>query len=160
MRKPNAVLVPTDLSGFSLEAFDYAQEIAGMFDAGIIVVFVIDKGTQKPKARYEVNEAEVEARRKLVEFLMDRKIVPDRVRLEIRHGHPAEEIVKTAQELRVDLIVMSTHGRTGLSHVLIGSVAEHVVRMSNAPVLTVKPAKVQDANELREEDIKSNLNLN
>jgi len=53
-------------------------------------------------------------------------------------GHPAEAIVRTAEECGADLIVMGTHGRTGLSHVLLGSVAEKVVRMAPCPVLTVR----------------------
>jgi nucleotide-binding universal stress UspA family protein len=53
-------------------------------------------------------------------------------------GHPAETIVRVAQERGADLIVMSTHGRTGLQHVLLGSVAEKVVRLAPCPVLTVK----------------------
>jgi nucleotide-binding universal stress UspA family protein len=53
-------------------------------------------------------------------------------------GHPADTIVRVAQERSADLIVMSTHGRTGLQHVLLGSVAEKVVRLAPCPVLTVK----------------------
>jgi len=56
-------------------------------------------------------------------------------------GHPAEAIVRVARERGVDLIVMSTHGRTGLKHVLMGSVAEKVVRLAPSPVLTIKPGK-------------------
>ncbi len=56
----------------------------------------------------------------------------------LRHGHPAEEVVKAAQELKADLVVMATHGRRGLSHLVLGSVAEKVVRESTAPVLTVR----------------------
>jgi nucleotide-binding universal stress UspA family protein len=53
-------------------------------------------------------------------------------------GHPADTIVRVAQERGADLIVMSTHGRTGLQHVVLGSVAEKVVRLAPCPVLTVK----------------------
>lgn len=58
--------------------------------------------------------------------------------VEVAMGHPAETIVRVAQERSADLIVMSTHGRTGLQHVLVGSVAEKVVRLAPCPVLTVK----------------------
>ena len=65
-------------------------------------------------------------------------------------GHPAEAIVQTAQELAVDLIIMATHGRTGVSHILLGSVAEHVIRHSPCPVLAVRQSahgeqKTEDA---------------
>ena len=53
-------------------------------------------------------------------------------------GDPADAIVRMAEELEVDLIVMGTHGRTGLQHVLLGSVAEKVVRLALCPVLTVR----------------------
>ena len=58
--------------------------------------------------------------------------------VEIAAGHPAEAIVRVAQERKADLIVMGTHGRTGLQHVLLGSVAEKVVRLAPCPVLTVR----------------------
>jgi nucleotide-binding universal stress UspA family protein len=58
--------------------------------------------------------------------------------VEIAVGHPADTIVRVAQERNADLIVMSTHGRTGLQHVLLGSVAEKVVRLAPCAVLTVK----------------------
>jgi universal stress protein A len=56
----------------------------------------------------------------------------------VRHGLPGEEIVETARELPADLIVISTHGRTGLAHVVIGSVAEQVVRHAPCPVLVLR----------------------
>jgi nucleotide-binding universal stress UspA family protein len=58
--------------------------------------------------------------------------------VEVAMGQPADTIVRVAQERGADLIVMSTHGRTGLQHVLMGSVAEKVVRLAPCPVLTVK----------------------
>ena len=58
--------------------------------------------------------------------------------VQVAAGHPAETIVRMAQELAVDLIIMATHGRTGVSHVLLGSVAEHVVRHAPCPVLTIR----------------------
>ena len=58
--------------------------------------------------------------------------------VEVAVGHPADTIVRVAQERGADLIVMGTHGRTGLQHVLLGSVAEKVVRLAPCPVLTVR----------------------
>ena len=58
--------------------------------------------------------------------------------VQVAAGHPAETIVRMARELAVDLIIMATHGRTGVSHLLLGSVAEHVVRHAPCPVLTVR----------------------
>jgi nucleotide-binding universal stress UspA family protein len=71
-----------------------------------------------------------------------RDLIPDDSRdtwaVEIAIGHPAETIVRMAEERQADLIVMGTHGRTGLQHVLLGSVAEKVVRLAPCPVLTVR----------------------
>ena len=59
-------------------------------------------------------------------------------KIAVRPGRPATEIVEAARELAADLIVIATHGRTGLQHVLLGSVAENVVRHAPCPVLTVR----------------------
>ena len=60
------------------------------------------------------------------------------VELRVEIGHPFEQILEVAKGERVDMIVMGTHGRTGLAHIVLGSVAERVVRMAPCPVLTVK----------------------
>jgi nucleotide-binding universal stress UspA family protein len=60
------------------------------------------------------------------------------VEAQVRQGQPVQEIVRHAQEAGVDLIILSTHGRTGLRHVLMGSVAENVVRYAPCPVLVVR----------------------
>jgi universal stress protein A len=64
--------------------------------------------------------------------------------VEIATGHPADTIVRVARERKADLIVMGTHGRTGLQHVLLGSVAEKVVRLASCPVLTVRHRAVAE----------------
>ena len=68
--------------------------------------------------------------------------LPGTADVEVAVGHPADTIVRVAQERNADLIVMSTHGRTGLQHVLLGSVAEKVVRLAPCPVLTVRSRRV------------------
>jgi len=79
------------------------------------------------------------------------KLVPNEMRQKvevepvIRQGVPFLEIVRVAAERKADLIVMGTHGRTGLAHALMGSVAEKVVRMAACPVLTVRHAAMQVA---------------
>ena len=71
-----------------------------------------------------------------------RDLVPEAFRdtweVEVAIGHPAETIVRLARERNADLIIMATHGRTGLRHVVLGSVAEKVIRLAPCPVLTVK----------------------
>jgi nucleotide-binding universal stress UspA family protein len=63
--------------------------------------------------------------------------------LAVRRGNPHDEITRYAADEHADLIVMATHGRTGLAHVLLGSVAEKVVQHADIPVLTIKPARIK-----------------
>ncbi len=161
MRVPHRILVPTDLSPFSLEALQYAEEVGKLFNGEIIVLHALDpKEPGGSRLHIRPEEAEFEARKSIVHLLMEHAIVPLNFRLEIRHGSPVEEILKAVKQLNIDLIVMSTHGRTGLSHVLIGSIAEHVVRLAPVPVLTIMAEGPDEIVDLREEDIKTNLHLN
>ena len=161
MRVPRRIVVPTDLSDFSLEALQYADEVARLFNAEIIVLHVIDPKDAAGSLRHgRFEEAEFEARKSIIHLLMEHTIVPQNLKLEICRGSAIEEIIKAVRQFHADLVVMSTHGRTGLGHVLIGSVAEHVVRLSPVPVLTVKSDGPDEIVELREEDIKLNLHLN
>jgi nucleotide-binding universal stress UspA family protein len=95
----------------------------------------------------------------LKEFIA-RNINPDkRVEPVVRTGDPATEIANFATEQHADLIVMATHGWTGFKHLVLGSVAETVVRRSIVPVLTVKPP-IDEEPVLRNRDIESELHLN
>jgi nucleotide-binding universal stress UspA family protein len=162
MKTPAKILVPTDMSAFSLEGLRYAQEIAGLFNAEIIVLYVGDKGKKEHATREgRIPDAdEIRIRKNLVHFLMDHNAVQHNLQIEVRYGSPANEIVKAAKEFHTDLIVISTHGRTGLQHVLVGSVTERVVRSSSVPVLTVKPRELVEFITLTEEDVASDLHLN
>jgi nucleotide-binding universal stress UspA family protein len=98
------------------------------------------------------------ALRRLEDFIerhvgKDRKVIPA-----VRVGQPEQEILRFAEDEGVDLIVMATHGWTGLQHLLLGSVAEKIVRHARVPVLTVKPKPVQDE-LLKSEDIAAQLHL-
>lgn len=161
MRIPRTIVAPTDLSEFSLEALRYAEEISRLFNAEIILVHVIEPKSATdllPRPRRE--EAEFEARKSIIHLLMDHTIVPHNFKLEICHGSAVEGIVKSISQFHADLVVMSTRGRTGVRHVLMGSIAEQVVRLSPVPVLTIKSEGPDEIVELREEDIKINLHLN
>jgi len=83
----------------------------------------------------------------------DLKVIPI-----VTAGVPAEEIKRFAEEEGIDLIVLATHGRTGLRHILMGSVAERVVRLSGVPVLTVKPRPFREA-IIEKDDIENELHL-
>jgi len=145
------ILVTTDLSEHSLAAMEYAASFGLLYSSTLYLLHVID-------ARVAQRHTEEEARRALDEFIV-KHVSPD-VPLTpvIRQGHPSFEIRKFAEQEGVDLIVIATHGRTGLRHMVMGSVAERTVRHSNVPVLSVKPRPLRDSILLKE-DVEKELHL-
>ena len=147
------ILVTTDFSETSKQALPIAAELAKAFWARITVLHVFEEdlvavypmiaGYMQPEViesgryREEARRRAEEALQAVAADLRKKKIEVDAM---VRGGaKPFVEIVRTARELPADLIVLATHGRTGLKHVLIGSTAERVVRKAHCPVLTVKP---------------------
>ncbi|HUI28160.1 MAG TPA: universal stress protein [Candidatus Kryptonia bacterium] len=132
------ILVPIDFSEPSLAGLDYAVELSRRLNAALVVILVLEVLYY---AAENVGRL-LEEQRRLAEVDLAR--LADRfarrgVELEtvLETGLPAQAIVETARKRDVDLIVMATHGRTGFSHLLMGSVAEKVVRTAQCPVLTV-----------------------
>ena len=95
------------------------------------------RGVRSP-CRTDTPEWEQDARAQLVKVAADNLGAKAKCKLLVRSGDPAGAILEVEKELRPDLIVMATHGRTGLSHLVLGSVAERTVRESIVPVLTVR----------------------
>ena len=143
------ILVTTDLSQYSLEALQYAQSFSLLYASRIMLLYVDEHAHGKGGENAVASLAEFVAR----------NVDPD-VRLQqvVRTGHAAEEITRFSRQENVDLIVMATHGWTGVKHALLGSVAEKVVRYSAVPVMTVKPLPVREG-LLRDEDIENELHL-
>ena len=154
MKKVKKILAPTDLSDLSRAGVRYALETAALTGAEVVVYNVVGYGEAAPY--YDVDYSYVgayipsledvveEHRRYLAKFLHDNFAdLAKKVRVTelVEVGTPYDKIVEKARAERVDMIVISTHGRTGLMHVLIGSVAERVVRMAECPVVTVRPFK-------------------
>jgi nucleotide-binding universal stress UspA family protein len=139
------VLFPTDFSECSHAAWGHAVTVARQFGAEIVLLHVVAEPPRVAEAiemgytpEKFLKAATEEAHRLLADLIAaasDRK-VPFRSR--ICQGVAFHEIIGVAREEGVDLIVMGTHGRTGLAHALMGSVAEKVVRKAPCPVLTVK----------------------
>lgn len=158
------ILVPTDFSRLSMVALEYAELLLELQSPKIYLLHVLDKSTMrkegKKKKRSEKNSAAIEkiAMKQLStiagQYFMETNVVT----MVLRTGDPSREIVKLTQEEKIDLIIISTHGRTGIAHVLMGSVAEKVVRYSPVPVLSVKPAKMQ-MKLMDESDIDEQLHL-
>lgn len=161
------VLVPTDLSDPANHALRYAIEEATLHHAKMTVLHVLPEsaGTEVyyvadgPGAGVSQEPVDPSGGGPLRSFALApprvvrhdpgdvaRTQMQDLVRgqfqgpweVEVVTGHPADAIVRVAQERAADLIVMGTHGRTGLQHVVLGSVAEKVVRLAPCPVLTVR----------------------
>lgn len=142
------ILMATDFSDYSREALDHAVYLALTLGADLHLLHVyeiplfVPSGetlTVRPEVqRWFVDLKESESKR--LEALGDevrRRGV--RVHPILKEGPPFREILKAAEEIPADLIVLGTHGRTGLAHVFLGSVAERVVRRAPCPVVTVRP---------------------
>jgi universal stress protein A len=140
--KLKRILVPLDFSECSKKALRYAVPFARQFGASLSLLFVVqpyypvsdmvpmDIDLLDERMR-KTSEAELTALKDSLE--------PDlKASAMVRAGNPHVEIVEAARELGADLIILSTHGRTGLSHVLMGSTTERVVRHANCPVLVLR----------------------
>lgn len=135
------ILVAADFSGCSEDAFRIARALARDYRARLIVLHVatppplVTPGElQRALQRPDGYRAELEGRLRLV-YAAD---FPAGVEYRVQDGDPATEILGVAREAQCDLIAMGTHGRTGLGRLLMGSVAERVLRKAACPVLTVK----------------------
>jgi nucleotide-binding universal stress UspA family protein len=144
MREIRKILVPTDFSAHADIAAEFAVGLAQKFGAEIcflhvydIPTYVLPDGAILPAPDVVGNLiSDVEDNLERVRARYAAEGV--RVSVEMRQGVPLPQIVKFAQDYESDLIVMGTHGRTGIEHFLIGSVAEKVVRKAPCPVLTVR----------------------
>ena len=153
------ILVTTDLSPHSLAAVEYATSFGNLYTSRLYLLLVIDK-----KEGHQVREnhmqfrTEQEAQDALAEFA--RKNLPPELRMEfvVRKGTPTEGILQFVEEAGIDMIVMATHGHTGLRHILMGNVTEKVVRHSSVPVLTVKPHPFRES-YIKDEDVEKDLHL-
>ena len=131
------ILFPTDFSHASDAALNYTASLARDMKATLVIVHVEEPlPAYVGEAYYGIPNPPNPEVRRMLEAVKPPADVPHEHRL--LSGDPAEEIVRLAAEKHVDMIVMSTHGRTGLSRLLMGSVAEHVVRRAACPVLTFK----------------------
>jgi len=150
MDRIKKILAPTDLSELSEGSVRYALKMAKSQGAEVIVFHVVDS-VRVPYPEKELNTLYRRSLSNCSTFKEEldkhlRKVFPYliskvKVRQEVDIGVAHERIVEKAVEEGVDMIVMSTHGRTGLLHMLVGSVTEQVVRHATCPVLTVNPPK-------------------
>lgn len=148
------ILVPIDFSTPSEEALSYAADLATSLGASVVIGHVIhepfiaggewDLYVRDASEMREQLHSDVSA--KLAAIVADFERRGLRVSTDIRFGPPREGIVNAAKATEADLIVMSTHGHSGLHHLLLGSVVEHVIRAAHCPVLAVRdPARPRPA---------------
>ncbi len=141
MIKLERILVPTDFSEHSRQAGRYACELAKQFRAQVQVLHVVEPlnvPIQSANVLEQTQQIEEAARQELQQWMADDLAEVERVVRTTRKGEPFVEIVRYTREHNIDLITIGTHGRSGLVHTLIGSVAERVVRKAACPVLTVR----------------------
>lgn len=147
------ILVPTDFSEPADEALDYALGLGKSLGATVSLVHVFDDPFERTlySEQYVPMPAEIrdEILANVQQQLAERAARSGRsdVTSAILSGPPAQAIVDSAREQKADLIVMGTHGRHGVAHLLMGSVAERVVRTATCPVLTVRGAAAARASK-------------
>ena len=139
------ILFPTDFSETATYAWEHAATFAKEFDAEVLLLHVqiplhptaeaYLTGEQWKRFYEETSKEAVSHMEKLIQ---DSGLKSGQAKASLRTGIAFEQIVKAARDVAADLVVMGTHGRTGLAHALIGSVAEKVVRKAPCPVLTVR----------------------
>jgi len=139
------VLVPIDFSDYSKSALKYAVNFAKSFSAEIVLIYVVEPVIYPPDfsmgqiAMPSINaEWDVRAKEELQKLAISEIPGESVVKTIIKTGKPFVEIIETAKEENVDLIIIATHGHSGVEHILFGSTAEKVVRKAPCPVLTLR----------------------
>ena len=145
MKPFEKILTAVDFSENSDFAFEYALTLAKQFQAELTIMHVINepvdlRGFYVPHISFEQLEKEIEegAEKMMEKFCQTRMVDYTNYKTTIITGIPYEEIIRKAEETGASLIVLGTHGRTGLDHIIFGSTAERVVRSASCPVLTIR----------------------
>jgi len=145
MKPFDKILIAIDFSENSTYAFDFALTLARQFAAELTLLHVINepvdlRGFYVPHISFEQLEKEIEtgAASMMEKFCQEKMSDFSCYQTSIVSGIPYEEIIRKAQEIDASLIVLGTHGRTGLDHLIFGSTAERVVRGAACPVLTIR----------------------
>lgn len=144
------ILCPFDGSPFSRRAFEHAVALARWYKAGITLLHVYAGGPPDPGSERRTWDAPLEAaeHKRLVAWLADTGATARAAGLgldvHVVEGRPKEEILRAARDLRADLLVMGTHGRSGFDRFVLGSVTESVLRHAPCPVLTVTEGAAPD----------------
>jgi len=150
------ILVPVDYSSCSRAALRFAADLAEKYGASLDVVHVWDrpsyvanvvltKKTESPSGKSLILLIQENAQRDLDEFLQGIALPAGSPKPRLVDGDPASVLINELKQGKHDLVVVGTHGRTGLSHVLLGSVAEKLARLAPVPVVTVPDEAAQSS---------------
>jgi universal stress protein A len=148
MLKYTKILCTVEFDGNSTAALSLASSLASESDATLYVLHIARVPTHDMDVPLPIGEHprwEKEARDKLAKIVHDTVKPKVKCVIDVRTGVPNVDIVRAARDLGVDLIVMATHGRTGLAHFVLGSVTEHVIRETVCPVLVLRPGSPTSA---------------
>ena len=149
MFAPKNILVPTDFSKFADAALKKAVDIATQYDTKIYLLHVIDEQIQQCAVDYCIDyavvkqlekesvKASTDKLQKEAEAIIKEKKI--KVIFDVKNGVPSEVILSEQKAKKIDLIVIASHGKTGILKQLMGSVADKVVKGSKCPVMVVKP---------------------
>ena len=134
------ILIPTDFSETSAAAIEYGVDLAKRYGASLHLLHVVEPSAVPPEPEFPLGifEGQTVARERLVDVLSAEQREAFLAEVAVTIGNPFLEIIRYANDHDIDVIVMGTHGRSGVSHMLMGSVAEKVVRKAPCPVLTVR----------------------
>jgi len=137
------ILVPTDGSDPSMRAAEFAVNLAKHFESEIVAIYVIDRVILEEVSKvHERHELEEEIKRKAERCLNYIVKLAEKKGLKARsilvEGQPHDQIVRHAESLEADIIIMGSRGRRGMNRILIGSVAERVIEYAPCPVLVIK----------------------
>jgi len=143
MTRFRRIVCPTDFSPTAERALELATEMAKAFGAELVLLHVVPLMNYPTRGlsiagAFPQLEQELQTRAKERLAQMQAGIQGLTVRHEARSGDPYEQILACTREAKADLIVIGTHGHTGIKHALLGSTAERVVRLAECPVLTVR----------------------
>ena len=143
------ILAPTDFSELSKQGLTSALELADIFGAKLLLLHVVEPPPYPVEGIVPsqlgatlLDDLERQAGKDLAQMLSETPGSKVEVTRRVVVGIPYRKIVEVAAEEKSDLIVMTTHGRTGLSHLVMGSVSEKIVRTAPCPVLTIRPISV------------------
>lgn len=158
------ILVTTDFSELSAVALEHANAVALLTGAKIHFLHVLEEASRLSMPRVDKNSEtslrnrETQAHIEMKKFLVRSEIEAGAIVQVVIRGNPLREILRYTRVADIDLIIIATHGRTGFAHILMGSVAEKVVRLSPVPVLTVKPKAFID-DLMTRADVETNLHM-